>query len=316
MKRLETFFRMIRLPNILIIILTQYLLRYGILKTFLFPNHPGMLSGWFDFSLLVLATVLLTIGGYLINDYFDTRIDSVNRPDSNLVGTAIKGRQVIRMHIIINAISVLIGFYLAYRLNSLNFGLIFPVIAILLWFYSAKYKRMLFWGNFVVSILSVMVVFMVWYFEFLHLRLAPLNFSQVVPELKETNGYFIAFSWFAFLISFFREIIKDMEDTEGDKEYGCRNIPIVLGIKRANYIVTILVLLNIISLAFVQWTFINRGLMLVVWYFLLIVQLPMIYLLFKLYRAKKKEDYHFLSNLCKLIMFAGILSIQLIASGI
>jgi 4-hydroxybenzoate polyprenyltransferase len=307
---------MIRLPNILIIILTQYLLRYGILKTFLFPKHPEMLSGWFDFSLLVLATVLLTIGGYLINDYFDIRIDSVNRPDSNPVGTAIKGRHVIRMHMIINAIAVLIGFYLAYRLKSLNFGLIFPVVTMLLWLYSARYKRLLFWGNFVVSVLSGLVIFMVWYFEFLHLRLAPLNFSQVIPELKETDVFFIAFGLFAFLISFFREIIKDMEDTEGDKEYGCLNFPIVLGIKRSNYIVTVIVLLNIVSIAFVQWTFINRGWMLVFWYFLLIVQLPMIYLLFRLYRAKKKEDYHFLSNLCKLIMFAGILSIQLIASGI
>ncbi|MGA3014217.1 MAG: geranylgeranylglycerol-phosphate geranylgeranyltransferase [Bacteroidales bacterium] len=316
MKKLETFFRIIRLPNILIIILTQYLLRYGILKTFLFPKHPEMLSGWFDFSLLVLATILLTIGGYLINDYFDIRIDSVNRPNSNLVGTAVKGRHVIRMHIIINAIGILIGFYLAYRLKSLNFGLIFPVVSILLWLYSARYKRILFWGNFVVSLLSGLVIFMVWYFEFLHLRLTPLNFSQVVPELKETDGFFIAFSLFAFLISFFREIIKDMEDTEGDKEYGCRNIPIVLGIKRSNYIVTLIVLLTILSLGFVQWTFINSGWMLVFWYFLLVVQLPMIYLLFKLYRAKKKEDYHFLSNLCKLIMFAGILSIQLIASGI
>jgi 4-hydroxybenzoate polyprenyltransferase len=305
---------MIRWQNLVVIILTQYLLRYGILNTFLFPDHPGMSSGLFDFSLLVAATVLLTIGGYLINDYFDIRIDSVNKPKDNPVGTEIKGRSVILAHIIVNSLAILIGFYLAYRLRAVNFGLIFPFISVLLWLYSARYKRMLAWGNLVVAILSALVIFIVWYFEFLHLRLSPSDFSQVVTELTETNRYFIAYGLFAFLVSFFREIIKDMEDLEGDKEYGCRTFPIVLGIKSSNYIVTLLVSLTVLFLAFGQWTFFNRGWMLVFWYFLMIVQLPMIYLLYKLYRAEKREDYHFLSNLCKLIMFAGILSMQLISS--
>jgi len=274
-----------------------------------------MLSGLLDFSLLVVATVLLTIGGYLINDYFDTRIDSVNNPEGNPVGTAINSRSVILAHILVNSFAILIGFYLAFRLRSVNFGLIFPFISVLLWLYSARYKRTLAWGNLVVAILSALVIFIVWYFEFLHLRLTPMDFSQVVPELKETTRYFIAYGLFAFLVSFFREIIKDMEDIDGDKEYGCRTLPIVAGIKKSNYIVTFLVSLTFVFLAFAQWTFFNRGWMMVFWYFLIIIQLPMVYLIYKLYRAEKREDYHFLSNLCKLIMFAGILSMQLISSG-
>jgi 4-hydroxybenzoate polyprenyltransferase len=315
-KKIQIILRLIRWQNLAIIILTQFLLRFGILNAFLFPDHPGMLSGLFDFSLLVAATVLLTIGGYLINDYFDIRMDSVNKPEGNPVGTAIKGRSVIMAHIMVNGLAILMGFYLAIRLRSVNFGLIFPFVSVLLWLYSARYKHTLVWGNLVVSILSALVIFMVWYFEFLHLRLTPSDFSQVVPEMTETNRYFIAYGLFAFLVSFFREIIKDMEDIAGDKEYGCRTLPIVIGIKRSNYIVTFLVSLTILLLAFGQWTFFNRGWMLVFWYFLMIIQLPMIYLLYKLYRAEKREEYHFLSNLCKLIMFAGILSIQLISSGI
>jgi 4-hydroxybenzoate polyprenyltransferase len=256
------------------------------------------------------------VGGYLINDYFDMRIDSVNKPEDNPVGTAIRGQSVILAHIAVNGIAILIGFYLAYRLRSLNFGLIFPFISMLLWLYSARYKRRLVWGNLVVAILSALVIFMVWYFEFLHLRLTPSDFSQVVPELRGTNWYFIAYGFFAFMVSFFREIIKDMEDLEGDKEYGCRTLPIVIGIKRSNYIATVLIILTILFLAFGQWTFFNRGWMLVFWYFFIIVQIPMIFLLYKLYHAAKREDYHFLSNLCKLIMFAGILSMQLISSSI
>lgn len=313
-KKLKAFFRILRLPNILIIILTQYLLHYGILNAFLFPGHPGMMSGVLDFSFLVLATVLLAAGGYLINDYFDISIDSVNKPQLNFVGTTISRHSVIRVHIIINGIVILTGFYLAYRLRSLNFGLIFPLISVLLWLYSARYKRMLAWGNLIVALLSAMVIFMVWYFEFLHLRLSPSDFSQLIPEMKATNRFFIVFGLFAFLISLFREIIKDMEDRTGDKECGCRTIPIVLGLDRSKYIVTFLAVLTMVLMAFVQWTFINRGWMLVFWYFLIIIQFPMLWLLYKLYRAKEREDYHFLSNLCKLIMFAGILSIQLIAS--
>lgn len=315
-KKILAVLRLIRWQNLAIIILLQFLLRYGILNAFLFPSHPRMLSGLFDFSLLVAATVLLAIGGYLINDYLDTRIDSVNKPDSNPVGTAIKGRSIILAYIIVNGIAILMGFYLAIRLRSLNFGLIFPFVSVLLWLYSARYKRTLVWGNLVVSILSALVIFMVWYFEFLHLRLTPADFSQAVPEMKESNRYFIAYGLFAFLVSFFREIIKDMEDIAGDREYGCRTLPIVIGIKKAIYLVTFLVSLTILILGFGQWTFVNRGWMLVFWYFLIVVQLPMVYLLYKLYIAKKREDYHYLSNLCKLIMVAGILSIQLISSGI
>ncbi|MCX6246875.1 MAG: geranylgeranylglycerol-phosphate geranylgeranyltransferase [Bacteroidetes bacterium] len=316
MKKIQPALKMIRWQNLAIIILLQYLLRYGILNAFLFHDHPGMISGLVDFSLMVTATVLLTVGGYLINDYFDTRIDSVNKPKGNPVGTAINGRAVILAHIIVNLLAALIGFYLAYHLHTLSFGLIFPFISMLLWLYSARYKRTLAWGNLVVAILSAMVVFIVWYFEFLHLKLTPMDFSQVLPELRETTWYFIAYGLFAFLVSFFREIIKDMEDIAGDKEFGCRTLPIVIGTGRSKYVVTFLVILTILFLGFWQWTFINRGWTLVFWYFLIVIQIPLLYLLILLFRAKKREEYHFLSNLCKLIMFAGILSMQLISSGI
>ena len=316
MKKLKAFFRIVRLPNILIIILTMYMLRYGILKVFLFSGHPAMISGLAEFSLLVLVTIMLAFGGYLINDYFDIRIDAVNKPQVNTVGTTISRRSVIRAHIIVNGLAILGGFYLAWRLRSLNFGLIFPCISALLWLYSAKYKRMPAWGNLVVALLSALVIFIVWYFEFLHLRLTPFNFSQVIPELKETDRFFIVFGLFAFLITFFREIIKDLEDLEGDKEFWCRTIPIVIGSAKAKYLVTFLAALTIVLVAFVQWTFLNRGWMMVFWYFLIIIQFPLLWLIYKLSRAKQREDYHYLSNLCKLIMLAGILSVQLIATSV
>jgi 4-hydroxybenzoate polyprenyltransferase len=316
MKKILPLVRLIRLPNVMIIILCQYLLRYGLLKTFLFRDQTGLMSSELDFALLVVTTVLLCVGGYLINDYFDVRIDSVNRSDRNRVGKEINGKTIIVFHIVLNGLAILTGFYLAYRLRSLNFGLIFPLISVLLWLYSVSFKRKLIWGNLVVAALSAMVVFIVYYFEFLHLRLEPAGFSSVVPDFRETSGYFIAYGLFAFLVTLFREIIKDMEDIPGDATYECRTLPIVIGVKRTTYIVTLLVGVTILLLGFGQWTFYNRGLMPVFWYFLGVVQVPLALLVYKLYRAKNREDYHFISNLCKLIMFAGILSMQLIASTI
>jgi 4-hydroxybenzoate polyprenyltransferase len=316
MNRVMTLSKMIRLPNVAIIILCQYLLRFGLLKAILFRDHPEMISGEVDFALLVAATVMLCIGGYLINDYFDVRIDSVNQPDRNRVGKEVKRRSIIVYHLVLNGAGILIGFYLAFRIRSLNFGLVFPLVSILLWLYSTRYKRMLAWGNLVVAALSALVIFMVWYFEFLHLRLHPADFTTVLSSLKETGWYFMAFGIFAFLVSIFREIIKDMEDIPGDAAYGCRTLPIVAGVRKTKIITSLLVACTILFLAFWQWTFYNRGMMLVFWYFLFTVQMPMAFLIYKLFHAGTREEYHFLSNLCKLILFAGIVSMQLIASTI
>ena len=316
MKKLVAISELIRMPNLLIIILTQFLLRYGILQAFLFKDQVARMSGILDFSILVGITVLIAAGGYLINDYFDDGIDSFNKPGQNRVGKEINRKPVIIAYIVVNAIAILAGFYLAYKVRSMNLGLIFPFISILLWFYSSRYKRMLFWGNFVVAILSSLVIFMVWYFEFLHLRLTPADFSKVIPDLKETNLYFFAYGLFAFLVSFFREIIKDLEDLPGDKEYDCRTLPVVLGIRRSKSIVTVLIAFTVVLLAIAQWTFYNRGMMLAFWYFTGIIQLPLLFLVYKLYRAGNREEYHYLSNLCKLIMFAGVLSMQLISASI
>ena len=146
--------RLIRLPNLLIIILTQFLLRYCLLAPFLYNGDTEVMTPLADFIVLCLATILLTAGGYVINDYFDVRIDEVNKPSHLVVGKVISGRTAIKWHILLTGLGSLLGFYISYRIHLLSFGFVFPVIGFLLWFYSAKYKRMLFWGNFIVSLLT------------------------------------------------------------------------------------------------------------------------------------------------------------------
>lgn len=309
-ERLKAVARLIRLPNLLIIILIQYLLRYCILVPFIYSGSPTAISTFTDFSLLVLVTVLIAAGGYVINDYFDIKIDLINRPDKLAVNRIISPRGTIKLHMILNTIAILIGFYLAYRIRSFSFGFIFPFISGLLWIYSAKYKRVLIWGNIIVSTLSAFVILIVGLFEFFWSRTNPVFFVTIVPDLQWINRVFFAYSLFAFLVSLFREIIKDMEDYGGDEPNDCRTLPVVAGLRFSKFVVAALIIFTILLLGYGQIILFRMGLNLLFWYFIIAVQIPALYLFIELFRTKGKSDYHFLSLLSKLIMIAGILSLE------
>jgi 4-hydroxybenzoate polyprenyltransferase len=307
--------QMIRLPNLVIIVLCQFLLRYGVLTTFLYPDTQ-LMSGLFPFSLLVLATLLIAAGGYIINDYFDYRIDQVNKPGKLVIDRLITSRQSIILHLVLTMAGVVLGFFLAFLLKSLSFGLIFPCIAVLLYLYSAKYKRTFLSGNLIVAFLSAFVIIIVWLFEFFSLKTSPENFSMVMMNFRMTNRIFLAYALFAFLTTFTREVIKDMEDIEGDREYLCRNLPIVLGMTKTKWVTVAVIVLNMIILGYCQSIFFRREMMIVFWYLLALVQFPSFYIVVMLAKAGTKEDYHYLSMLTKLIMFTGIISMQLISISI
>jgi 4-hydroxybenzoate polyprenyltransferase len=307
---------LVRLPNILIIILTQFLLRYGVLRTFLFAGNSAMMSGLPDFLLLVLATILIAAGGYIINDYFDVRIDEVNKPEKRIIGRVISSRNAMILYIILTTGAIVSGAFVAFHIRSLNFGLLFPSIAVLLWLYSARYKRSFLWGNLIVAFLSALVIIIIWLFEFLNLRLNPENFSALLTNFKAVNQFIIAYGLFAFLTSLFREIIKDVEDLPGDKESSSRSLPLTVGIRNTKYIIAFLIVLTITLLIYWQVVVYRLDLTAVFWYLLLVVQFPFLYLLYKLAKAIDKEDYHYLSNVSKMIMLAGILSMQLITISI
>ncbi len=309
---LKSFARLIRLPNVLILILTQFMLRYCIIAPNIYPEDPAAISTFADFLVLVLTTLLIAIGGYIINDYFDVKIDRINRPDKQVVNRVISPRAAIKLHMLLNGIAILLGFYLAYRIKTLSFGFIFPFISALLWIYSAKYKKMLFWGNFIVAAITSFVILIVWLFEFFWLRLDAGLFADVMADIRWVTFVFMGYAMFAFLISMIREIIKDMEDARGDETYGCKTIPLVAGIRLTRYLLALMIIITMALLAFAQVVLYRLNLQMVFWYFSITIQFPAIYLLVKLFRAHEPQDYHYLSNLCKVIMVAGILSMELI----
>lgn len=304
--------QLVRLPNLLIIVLTQLLLRYCIILPWIYPEGPEAGASLADFLVLVLITVLIASGGYVINDYFDVKIDLINRPGKTVVNKVISRQAAITMHMVLNAAAILLGFYLAWRVKSVSFGLVFPLISGLLWIYSAKYKRMLFWGNFIVACLSAFVILVVWLFEFFRLRLIPEQFSSQLQEIRLVTNILLAYSAFAFLVTMVREIIKDLEDAEGDETAGCRTLPIVAGRKLTRYIAGSILVITVMLLGYAQVILYRLGNDTAFWYFMATVQPASLLMLGKLSRARSRKDFQYLSNLCKLIMVAGILSMALL----
>jgi len=157
------------------------------------------------------------------------------------------------------------------------------------------------------------VILIVWLFEFFHLRLEANAFGALVQDLEGVTRIFLAYALFAFLVSLFREIVKDMEDWEGDEKYGCRTLPLVIGLPKTRIVAACLMVVNMLLLSYGMLILYRLHFMWSFWYFLFLVQLPVIYLIYTLLRAKDKSDYSFASTLTKLVMLTGILSMQVIS---
>ena len=255
----------------------------------------------------------ITAAGYVINDYFDTKTDLLNRPSTVIVGRKISRRGAMTLHIILNSLGVLTGIYLSWYIGLLSLGVAYILAAGMLWFYSTTYKRQFLIGNLIVAIFTAIVPFVVVVFE------VPM-LNKVYREVLIANdmnfnvilAWVGGFAFFAFLSTLLREIIKDIEDFEGDAAYGRNTLPIVLGIKSTKLIVAVLILATVAALGFVFLKFLRYGpsgspdLLSLSWFAAALI-IPFIVLLLRMLKAVTKEDYHRCSNLTKTIMLAGIL---------
>lgn len=304
--------RLIRFPNLLIIILTQVFLRYFIIKPVLHVQGVEPALSSFNFIILVLITLLIAAAGYIINDYFDIDSDRVNRPDKIVMGKWIRFETAKNIYYGINIIAGLLGFYLAWSVGALQLGLVFVLIMIMLWYYSSKYQTGILWGNLVVGLLSGFTVFIVWLFEFFALRNQPAAFLEAWPSSGVITWFVWGYFGFAFLTSIIRELIKDVQDMEGDKKVGFNTLPIVYGAKRSKLLIVSFTVLTLLAMAGAIYFLFLKEFGSAAWYLIATVQLLLIYLMIKTFSAKDKNDYKFLSNITKIIMVAGILSMQLI----
>ncbi|MEZ5195027.1 MAG: geranylgeranylglycerol-phosphate geranylgeranyltransferase [Bacteroidales bacterium] len=308
---MSPYLKIIRLPNLLIIILTQVLLRICIIGNFYSLSDVEMALSNGNFVLLVIATVLIAAGGYVINDYFDEEVDKINKPNKLICGNLIKRPAVMMYYWTLTLPGVLFGMYLALMVNYFILGFIFVAIAIMLYLYSQRYKQRVLIGNLLISILSAMVVLIVWIFEFYSLQDNLMHYVEVMKYLKFIGNIVLGYTLFAFLVSFIREILKDIEDIKGDQAAEYRTLPIAKGIVFSKKLAMSLLIFVIIVLGVTQYLLWTEQFHLVFWYFLVALQPLLLYVFFQTKKAKVSEDFQFLSNAMKVIMVAGILSMQL-----
>jgi 4-hydroxybenzoate polyprenyltransferase len=294
---LSDFLKLIRFKNLVIIVLTQLLVKYVLINPFSFKVSLNN----FDFCLLALSTLLIAAAGNIINDYFDIKVDRLNNRNV-IIGQTIKRRSAIALHISFSAIGIFIGFYLAWKVGIITLGFINLFCAISLWYYSTNLKRKPISGNVLVATLSALVLIVV-----------PLY--DLIPEpgvnISEIFNTIVLYSLFAFFFSFIREIIKDLEDYQGDKKSGMKTFAIAIGVDRTKTVLKVLTFMILCSFIYLLTITFATNLHSFI-YLLLMLTIPLSTFLVLLFKSKTKEDFYVLSTLLKLIMVAGILSMFII----
>lgn len=297
------FLKLIRYPNLLMLAFMQLIFRYGFLKL---QNIPLALNDW-QYGLLVLSTVLIAAGGYVINNIFDQDTDNDNKPNNVIVGKSISETNAYSIYLALNITGVSIGFYLSNVIAKPGFAALFILIAATLYFYAINWKQMLLIGNFIVALLLSFSVIIIGIFD-----LFPVVNQSNQPLMANLFSILIDYAVFAFMINFIREIVKDLEDVNGDYNQGMRTLAITLGISRTAKVVSILSFIPVGAILL----YINNYLMpllFVTIYMLLFVVGPLLYFSIKIWSASSQKEFHVLSLLLKWILLFGILSILVIS---
>lgn len=307
---MKDYLKLIRWKNLAFVALIQVLMQYAVvlptLQSFGFTNED--LFQTYLFIILVIATVAITAGGYVINDYFDLKIDRINKPDDVIIDELIDKKQAMRFYQVLTVGGTILGLILAFLLKSYSLALIFILTPGLLWFYSASYKRQFLIGNLIVSILAALSIFIVALYA--SAQLTTIYSKEILtqtPIIKQILFWVGSFSIFAFFLTWVRELIKDMEDVAGDREMECRTLPIVWGIKRAKVLTSALIVIVVIGLVIAFSFFYQRADKVSSNYTLFALILPLVFLVYEVLRAKAKDDFHTASLLAKIIMFVGVL---------
>jgi 4-hydroxybenzoate polyprenyltransferase len=309
MKLITAFLRLVRWPNLVMIAVTQGLFYFSIVPSYV-GDTISILSyfGTQHYALLIISSLLIAAAGNIINDYFDRNIDEINKPEKKIIDTLIKRRWAIVMHIVFSLTAILIGFYIDSQTPVFWLGFSNTICVVLLFAYSISLKKKLLVGNVLISLLTAWVIFVCFLCYYRTLSFEGIELFERQAILRRFMRISFLYAGFAFIISLIREVVKDMEDIEGDKKYGCKTIPISWGIPAGKVFVAVwlVVLLGIISV--VQIYVWQLGWYWSVAYSIVLIIAPLIWILRKLYQAKVPKDYHQVSSVIKLVMLFGLLS--------
>lgn len=310
MQKINDILRLIRCTNLIFITILLWVMEKWVAVPLLEAQYYNEQLPWWMLLLLIVATVCIAAGGYVVNDYFDVKIDRINRPDQLIVTNTVSKTAALRLGWILSGIGMLVGIAAAWCVRSWSLGIIFLLVPGLLWFYSSSYKRRFLLGNLVVALVSGLAPMVIAFANVGILRkLYPLLLPYTTLQ-HDLYAWLGGFALFAFLCTLIREIIKDMQDQMGDRELECHTLPIRLGDKWTKIIVTALILLTMSAIVYVWYALLPFP---HIWgslstrYMVFGLQVPLACEIWLLWAAKIPSDYRSAQLLMKFIMFIGML---------
>ena len=281
-KKTTAMFHLIRFTNLLMIVVSQYIAAVYLVFKGAYWGDTLLRK---DLFILVLATVCIAAGGNIINDYFDVKIDSINKPQRLIIDHTVTRRKALLWHLLLTLAGIVLGVFL-----SNPIGFLYAGTGILLWLYSYRYKRKPFIGNLLIALLTAIAVYL------------PALLSH------DPNLLLLFFAVVSFFISLLREIIKDIEDMKGDGQFDCETIPLVYGLRKTKQIL-MGIIAGFMVVLMIMALFINILSITVLVFFTLLALLG---LLIKLLPADTKKEFSILSKYCKWLMLAGVLSMMIV----
>ncbi|MBQ7191537.1 MAG: geranylgeranylglycerol-phosphate geranylgeranyltransferase [Paludibacteraceae bacterium] len=302
--------KLIRWQNLLFLGILLWVMHYWVALPIMRSEGMSVSMPWWMLLLVGIGVVCIAAGGYVINDYFDIKIDRINRPDRVIVTNAVSKLTAMRMFQVLTLVGLAFGLTASYLCRSTSMMLIFMLTPGLLWFYSASYKRMFLVGNIIIAFVAGLVPLLV---ALTNVSWLTHCLGDIVMRLPLPRTLYIwlgCFALFAFLTTLTREIIKDMQDQKGDRELECHTLPVVIGDTWTKIIVTLLIVATMALMAYLWWSvlpFDRSWHCLSTRYIVFGLIVPFLCELALLWSAKIPSDYGSAQTLMKFIMLLGVL---------
>ncbi len=268
-----------RIPNLLVIGITQFVTAYYLLD----KSLENLIQ--IDFLLFIFSTGMIGAAGYIINDYFDQKIDMVNRPDKVIVGTTFRRRLALFSHIVLTFSGIALGFLIDPAVGVIH---IFSSGA--LWTYSVIIRRWILLGTLTVAFLTCLTLLLVMVF------------------FREFNLLVVAYALFGCVTTFIRESLKDIISAKGEVQFGIQSIPIVWGVRGAKLVIFLAGAAGVGLLTFYLLSIPNWN----VRYFFFGVLIYVFWIAYRLVNADKMSDFRSVKTYIDILILAGLVSMFLI----
>lgn len=307
------YLKLVRPLNLVVLALTMILFRYCLAdvasyELYQFKSYLSSAGFW---SLLI-TTLLVAASGYVINDIFDVETDQINKPEKVIVGTHLTDNAAFNFYKLLCFLSVVGAGALAYFGGNTKFASIPFMVLVLLYLYAQNFKSMALVGNIIIGICAALPVLLIAMYDF---KINEYDSNVVVMLTRGIGLSAVFYAVFAFLTTVIREIIKDMEDKEGDESTGSRTLPIVLGVKASKWVVLLFQILTVALLSIVSVYFYTIHLPVFMMVSIVVLIVPVLIQSIVMFRAKSSKDFKLAGNIGKVHMLLGVLSMLYFYSG-